>query len=193
MDSAQLCTTINQEPTRTFAGESDYLYEERPIDMLQIATNPNSNPHLLDQLVASAPKHILIHIANNPRTSATTLLKLATHPEADVRASAGEHQRTPKAALFLLAQDSDADVRYSLAENHNIDTDVLEVLIRDDNPYVSTRAQRTLERVTSATTGSDWPAVDMASLRDKVSENANMFSAFGRMLSSMTNKSRRAV
>lgn len=193
MDSAQLCTTINHEPTWTFVRESDYLYEERPIDMFHLATNPNTNPHLLDQLVASAPKHILIHIANNPRTSATTLHKLATHPEADVRASAGEHQRAPKAVLFLLAQDSDADVRYSLAENHNIGTDVLEVLIRDENPYVSTRAQRTLERVASATTGSDWPAVDLESLRQKSSETANMFSSFGRMLSSTTNRSRHAV
>lgn len=191
MDSFQICATINGKPTRTFAGDSDYLYEERSIDMLHIATNPNTNPHLLDQLASSAPKHVLMHIAGNPRTSATTLLRLATHAEADVRAVAGEHQRTPRAALFLLAQDSDADVRYSLAENHNIAVEILEVLVQDDNPYVSSRAQRTLERVSSGTTGSDWKAIEISTLREKANEG--MFSAFSRMLTSMATRPRKAV
>lgn len=158
--------------------------------MMHIATNPNTNPHLLEQLASNAPKHVLMQIGINPRASATTLLKLATHPEADVRAIAGEHHRTPRAALFLLAQDDDADVRYSLAENHNISSEILEILLQDENPYVATRAQRTLDRVASGTTGSDWPAVQISSLREK--GNRNMFMTFSRMLSGM-GKSRKAV
>jgi hypothetical protein len=162
--------------------------------MLHIATNPNTNPHLLDQLASNAPKHVLMHIAGNPRTSATTLLKLATHPEADVRAVAGEHHRTPKAVRFLLAQDEDADVRYSLAENHNIGTDVLEMLAQDENPYVSSRAQRTLERVVSAssTARGDWKSIEVTTLREKTT-NQSVFMAFSKMLSGMTSSPRRAV
>ena len=43
--------------------------------------------------------------------------------------------------------DEDPDVRYQLAENHQLAIEVLRLLCQDDNPYVSCRAARTVERI----------------------------------------------
>ena len=49
--------------------------------------------------------------------------------------------------LLKLARDKSDDIRYQLAENHNVPTQVLLVLVSDENPFVRARAERTLERL----------------------------------------------
>jgi hypothetical protein len=56
-----------------------------------------------------------------------------------------EHAATPEVLLLLLAADVDVDVRLALAENNNMPKSVLQLLATDENPYVSSRAQRTLD------------------------------------------------
>lgn len=45
----------------------------------------------------------------------------------------------------MLAYDEDPTVRFGLAEDYNAPIGVLKILAKDENAYVSCRAQRTLE------------------------------------------------
>ncbi len=47
---------------------------------------------------------------------------------------------------MTLVVDENPDVRYHVAENYNIPDRVLKVLVEDENPYVSCRAELTLLR-----------------------------------------------
>jgi Leucine rich repeat variant len=75
------------------------------------------------------------------------LVELSVDPCSEVRASVADHPRTPVALLEMLAEDDDADVRYAIAENANIPPHVLKILMQDTNPYVVSRAMKTLERL----------------------------------------------
>jgi lactoylglutathione lyase len=112
-----------------------------------VVLSPDIHPIELDMLSVTASPRVLMSIASHPRTTATTLARLATSKNSDVRAAVGENGNTPDAILHRLAADPSADVRYSLAENHNLPVGVLRVLLKDENPYVSARAQRTLHRL----------------------------------------------
>jgi hypothetical protein len=59
-------------------------------------------------------------------------------------------QSVSKEVIWMLIEDTNPDVRFALAENYNIDEDMLEALTRDENPYVSHRAQKTLSRLRPA-------------------------------------------
>jgi HEAT repeat protein len=48
---------------------------------------------------------------------------------------------------MLLIQDENPDVRYSMAENHKLPSEALEILAKDDNPFVKFRAEKTLARI----------------------------------------------
>lgn len=41
------------------------------------------------------------------------------------------------------------DERYELAEDHNIEVAILRELLKDENPYISCRAEKTLKRLDS--------------------------------------------
>jgi hypothetical protein len=56
-------------------------------------------------------------------------------------------QSVSNEVIWLLIEDTNPDVRFALAENYNIDEDMLAALTRDENPYVSHRAQKTLSRL----------------------------------------------
>ena len=89
--------------------------------ILGIAENPNTNPHILNQLARHEEPEVRIGVADNPSTPFSTLLKLSG--------------------------DESEDVRYAMAENHNLQGFLLARLQNDDNPYVSVRANKTLERL----------------------------------------------
>jgi hypothetical protein len=78
------------------------------------------------------------------------LAALARHECAQVRAAVADNVHTYLETLTSLTSDADADVRYAVAENHNIPIAILERLSEDENPYVASRAQRTIARMCRA-------------------------------------------
>lgn len=111
------------------------------------ATNPATAQLVLATLARTGIPELLEHIAMNCNTSSETLASMAAHPAEAVRIAVAESPNSSLSTLWQLAKDSCPDVRYSLADNHNIAIEILQALTGDDNPYVSCRARRTLERL----------------------------------------------
>jgi|GEM_PF-2098587 len=89
-------------------------------------------------------------IASNPNTPLSMLRQLASHAMDDVRIAVAENPSTPRDLLLMLARDSQADVRYAIAENANLSSEILQLLCDDENPYVSSRAARSMVRQRSS-------------------------------------------
>jgi hypothetical protein len=89
----------------------------------------------------------LVNMAEDPSLPQEILEKLASHPSPEVREAVTENPNLSVESLNLLAKDECVDVRYALAENHNMPSNILYLLIEDENPYVSQRAEQTLERL----------------------------------------------
>jgi lactoylglutathione lyase len=90
----------------------------------RVAENPNCSPGLLDRLSEDTAPDVRVAVATNPKTSILT--------------------------AYRLAHDKDATVRYALAEDHNLPPGVLRILVKDENPYVSCRAKRTIDALSNA-------------------------------------------
>lgn len=112
-----------------------------------LACNPATPANILDSLSDHTSMDVLVRLAENPNCSAQTLAKLCRHQAAEVRAAAGENGNISLDDLRLLCGDQHADVRYQLAENYHLPSIILDLLYQDDNPYVSHRAQQTLQRL----------------------------------------------
>ncbi len=54
--------------------------------------------------------------------------------------------------LSQLVEDEDVDVRYSIAEDSQAPPAILRRLSNDENPYISFRAQQTLQRLQQTAT-----------------------------------------
>jgi hypothetical protein len=109
--------------------------------------DPNTSGEVLHELCEVLPDFLLERVAEHAHVEPHTLIKLSMHQDAEVRAAVCENPNTPPDVLTFLLNDESADVRYSMAENHNLPEQMLEVLSEDDNPYVSSRAQKTLLRL----------------------------------------------
>ncbi len=107
----------------------------------------NTSGLVLHELCQVLPDFLLERIAEHPHVEPRTLVRLSMHHDADVRAAVSENSKTPPDVLAYLLKDESADVRYTMAENHNLAIHLLEQLGEDDNPYVSSRAQKTLLRL----------------------------------------------
>ena len=92
---------------------------------------------------------LLVGIAENLRHAPEALSQLAEDEHVEVRIAVADNVYTAVETLQVLTRDPHADVRYAMAENHNIPTSVLTELTQDDNPYVASRAEKTLNRVAS--------------------------------------------
>ena len=124
----------NSVPTAQFAAT---FTEWRRQQMASRATRAQSE---------KASWRLLCQIAetiDNP----SLLSALASHECSHVRAAVADNVHTYLETLSLLTADDDADVRYAVAENHNIPIAILERLVEDENPYVASRAQRTIARL----------------------------------------------
>jgi hypothetical protein len=93
----------------------------------------------------------LIRLAETPTTPASILEQLTQHPNTRVREATVENPNTPMDALMTLVNDEDADLRYLMAENHNLPLEIINLLVEDSNPYVSSRAQKTIRRIVGGT------------------------------------------
>lgn len=86
-------------------------------------------------------------IAESPSTEASTLEVLAHSQSTRVRQAVADNPRTPMSALRILATDFEPEVRFALAENHNVPIEILDLLKEDENPYVSERANQTINNL----------------------------------------------
>ena len=121
---------------------------------MRLASHPEAKPWCLKRLSRHDCYDIVARVAENANTNVETLEDLARHQCVDVRIALTENPNTPARVLLHLAGDEAVDVRYSLAENHNLPLTVLSKLCEDDNPYVSSRAYKTLNRLRQGTTNS---------------------------------------
>jgi len=73
--------------------------------------------------------------------------QLSCDEDSQVRQSLASNSSLPLTLLWRLAKDKCPDVRYSIAENPQTDLDILIWLSGDENPYVSSRAEKSLEAI----------------------------------------------
>ena len=90
---------------------------------------------------------ILTYIAGNRSSPANVLALLAFHESVDVRIAVGENFSTPTEVLRHLACDESDDVRFNLADNHNVPVEILKILANDEHPWISWRAQKTMNKL----------------------------------------------
>lgn len=109
------------------------------------AGNPETSSEQLARLAASRNHKIRLRVAENSNTPPDILESLAGDEHHDVRLAVAVNQSTPVDITYRLAYDDDVSVRYGLAEDTNVPVGVLKILSKDDNPYVSCRAQKTLD------------------------------------------------
>jgi hypothetical protein len=112
----------------------------------QIAGYPESPPAVLDYLAGSDELSLLKRIAENPNTGPVTLARLAQSEFPQVRVAVAENHRLPFVVMKMLVADECPDVGYALAENPGLPASLLRQLAENSNPYVATRAARTLNR-----------------------------------------------
>jgi hypothetical protein len=104
-------------------------------------------PEISWSSLQTADLELKIKLAESKLSHATTLGVLSHDADERIRAAVADNPSTPGMTLLRLARDKSDDIRYQLAENHNVPVQVLLVMIDDDNPYVRTRAERTLKRL----------------------------------------------
>ncbi len=110
--------------------------------------DPQTEASVLESLVGEAEKHLplLRRLAEHPRLPAAALQALSEHDDCEVRAAVAAKESASLELLSKLIRDSSADVRYCLAESYTLPTNLLAILLEDENPYVSHRARTTLRR-----------------------------------------------
>lgn len=115
------------------------------VDKVHIRHAANLHRHDIDILESCA--HCLVRIVENFVSCPETLHLLAQHHCPDVRTAVVDNRHTDAKTLLVLANDRHVDVRFALAENHNLPVHVLAILADDENPYVASRAQKTINRL----------------------------------------------
>lgn len=107
------------------------------------AGSQSCSPGVLEQLAHSDVDRIRLRVAENPNTPIEILEMLSADRNADVRVAVGTNPSTPPHISHGLAFDGDLNVRLGLAEDINTPVELLDKLMEDENPYVSTRACET--------------------------------------------------
>lgn len=121
---------------------------------MRLASHPEAKSWCLKKLSRHDCFDIVARVAENGNTTVETLEELARHQCVDVRIALTENPNTPARVLLLLAGDEAVDVRFNLADNHNLPLSVLSKLCEDENPYVSSRAYKTLNRLRQSSNNS---------------------------------------
>jgi hypothetical protein len=86
-------------------------------------------------------------VAANPNLPIFLATVLAPDPSVDVRITLSENESTSYLTLLALSKDESADVRYAIAENGNTPLAIICELTMDENPFVSSRANETIKRL----------------------------------------------
>ncbi|MBY0357840.1 MAG: hypothetical protein K2W82_07545 [Candidatus Obscuribacterales bacterium] len=99
---------------------------------------------ILAYLAKMGDVRVLALVAEHPQSNSEMLTQLAKHINPDVRAAVAANVNCPINVLYDLSRDSEADVRYMLAEDPRLPISILEELSMDENPYVASRASKTM-------------------------------------------------
>jgi hypothetical protein len=136
-------------PRRHLARAKSDVLDEKEFNTvrMQIVSNPQTPPVVLDYLAPNASSDIQERIAEHPHVWARTLDLLACLGDDAVRAAVAENPNTNDLTLDMLSRDESADVRYRLAENPHLSPALVTKLRDDSNPYVAYRAQVTMARL----------------------------------------------
>lgn len=111
-----------------------------------VAVSPESPAAVLEHMIDLVDDKIRERIAENPQTPWQALAKLAFSEDPKVRVAVAENENTPPEITYMLASDPHVDVRYAMAENSRTAIQILNFLSQDENCYVASRAQRTLQQ-----------------------------------------------
>ncbi|HEY9682836.1 MAG TPA: HEAT repeat domain-containing protein [Oculatellaceae cyanobacterium] len=138
-------TEISQEsPSNVDIATADLLAMRT---MWLIAVHPESPGAMLQVIAEQCSEGFVERVAENQNTWPSTLRQLAHHKSSRVRAAVAQNSNTPSDVLFALACDESADVRYMIADGIQGDVKLLEQMLEDENPYVVSRAKRSLARL----------------------------------------------
>jgi hypothetical protein len=141
-----------------------------------LAGHPSLSPAARIRLSRDKDRNVRRRIAESKQTSIDVLQALSCDPESEVRLAIADNPSTPDYILEQLAADEDLDVRYGIAENANAPPQILMLLADDTNPYISTRAKRTIARSGGIPTGS--PVITFISPVDNFSKSNRKQSSF---------------
>lgn len=114
-----------------------------------LAGNVDVSPEILDQLSKSIFESVRRRVAENSHNALPIAIRLLKDKSIEVRIALTENKELLPFIALDLAHDESSDVRFALAENYDTPITVLELLAQDENPYVASRALRTLERTFS--------------------------------------------
>jgi len=109
---------------------------------------------------------LLVRIADSVRAT-KTLEQLSQHKHSDVRIAVSDNPCTPQQVMLNLAADLDLDVRYAVAENPHAPLAALLLLEDDTNPYIASRATKTIARLSTDSFPSVGATIEELSLRDR--------------------------
>jgi len=112
---------------------------------VQEAGNPISAPDKLRKLHQSGHYEIRLRLAENEASPPDLLRKLSKDSDPEVRASVANNPSTTHNTLKSLSIDTHDDVRFSMASNPHVPLGILRNFSQDHNPYVSDRAQKTID------------------------------------------------
>lgn len=109
-----------------------------------IAGNRHTEPEVLAVLAGSECPRVRAQVAENAATPLSTLAQLISDSSSEVRLALSYNFNLPKLFLDWLSRDKSVDLRYGMAENPNTPAHILQQLVLDANPYIATRANKTI-------------------------------------------------
>lgn len=86
-------------------------------------------------------------LAQDENTSISLLSELVREANIKVKEALLDNPCLPSFISYDLAKDESPDIRFELASNPYTTGGILRMLVNDENPYVASRAERTLERI----------------------------------------------
>lgn len=110
-----------------------------------IAGNKNTPESVLQRLAEGGDPRVRKRLAENPRTPQTVLELMAHDEDREVRLAVACNGNISDGVLAEMARDQDLDFRLSVAETVRSPLKILEILADDENPYIASQAQKTLE------------------------------------------------
>lgn len=114
--------------------------------LIQLASCPETPHSILELLCLIAGSAVVERVAENANASPELLDILSCHPCCEVRMAVADNQASSICTVWKLVDDRCLDIPFRLAESAHTPHEVLEWLTEFENPYISDRACRTLER-----------------------------------------------
>ncbi len=101
-----------------------------------VASNSNTEPHVLEQLAEDFVESIRCSVAKNPSTPIPVLERLSKERSKHVLGCLAENVNTPVSVLVALSQSTDKSIRERVAKHTSTPTDILAKLASDSDLQV---------------------------------------------------------